>query len=65
MFLTVCDLKLSMKMEIKLSFIHLIFATLIKNTNDLLLVVNLLSFFIDFPFFILRGVVGNIKGAKE
>lgn len=54
-----------MKMEIKLSFIHLIFVTLIKNTNDLLLVVNLLSFFIDFPFFILRGVVGNIKGAKE
>lgn len=51
-------------MEIKLSFIHLIFATLIKNTNDLLLVVKL-SFFIDFPFFILRGVVGNIKGAKE
>lgn len=52
-------------MEIKLSFIHLIFATLIKNTNDLLLVVKLLSFFIDFLFFILRGVVGNIKGAKE
>lgn len=55
-----------MKMEIKLSFIHLIFVTLIKNTNDLLLVVNLLSFFLlIFLFFILRGVVGNIKGAKE
>lgn len=40
--LTVCDIKPAMKKKIKLSFIYLIFVTLIKNTNDLLLAVNML-----------------------
>lgn len=42
MSLTVCDIKPAMKKKIKLSFIYLIFVTLIKNTNDLLLAVNML-----------------------
>lgn len=44
---------------------NICYFNLIKKTNDLLLVVHMLVFFIDFPFFIHRGVVGNIKGAKE